>query len=516
MEIPAPSTFRHCAAIEEIHPRWWEARWFAILAIVLAAVPLIGPEIPPLVDVPGHMGRWYIALTLSHSPTLQAFYDFRWAPVGNLGADLLVVPLARVIGLEPASKLVVMAIPMLTVAGMLAVAREAHGRLPPTAIIALPLAYAVPFQMGFVNFQLAQALAYLSFALWLRLGRLNQLALRAAIMIPLSFILWLAHDFGWGMFGLMAFGGELARLRKDMLARKAIARAVIQCLPLALPAVAMALSHRSTQGVLSDDWFNLPLKAGWILSILRDRGTTYDTLCLIPAIIPIYMAGRDRTIGFSALLATPALFCLLAFLVLPRLLLSGAYVDLRMAPAMLTLALLAVRPPADRRTATVLALAGAVFLGMRTVGTTTSFLQRSAVQHEELTAIDALPRGAAVLTLVAARCEIPGADDRLNHIAGLAIVRRDAFVNEQWALSGQQLLTIRRAAAKPFLSDPSQNIYPESCKEHGMSLPGAVASFSRKAFDHVWTIGFPPGAAQAADLQLIWAGRHSALYRVVP
>ena len=42
----------------------------------------------------------------------------------------------------------------MTVAGFLWVAREVHGRVPPTAFFALPFIYGYPFLFGFVNFTL--------------------------------------------------------------------------------------------------------------------------------------------------------------------------------------------------------------------------------------------------------------------------------------------------------------------------------------------------------------------------
>ena len=36
---------------------WWETRWFVAAMVILAAVPLLYPPIPPLVDLLGHMGR---------------------------------------------------------------------------------------------------------------------------------------------------------------------------------------------------------------------------------------------------------------------------------------------------------------------------------------------------------------------------------------------------------------------------------------------------------------------------
>ena len=129
---------------------WWETRPFVAAVILLSMVPLIYPPIPPLVDLFGHMGRYRVQL------------DLHWAAIGNLGVDLLVMPLGKLIGLEPAVKLIVLAIPPMTVAGFLWVAREVHHRLPPTALFALPFAYSHPFMFGFVNFALSVGLAFLA------------------------------------------------------------------------------------------------------------------------------------------------------------------------------------------------------------------------------------------------------------------------------------------------------------------------------------------------------------------
>src|SRR5439155_18635239 len=135
----------------------------------------------PLVDLVGPMGRYRVELDLNHSSYLQLYYDYHWAAIGNLGVDLLVIPLGKLLGLEPAVKLIVLLIPPLTAAGFLWVAREVHGRVPPTAFFALPFIYGYPFLFGFVNFALSVALAFLAFGLWLRLGRLGRTRRRSLL-----------------------------------------------------------------------------------------------------------------------------------------------------------------------------------------------------------------------------------------------------------------------------------------------------------------------------------------------
>jgi hypothetical protein len=500
-----------------LRPRsWWETGWLATALVLVTAVPLLWPALPPLGDLPGHMGRWHIATALPSSPYLARYYAFDWSLIPNLGMDLLVPALARVFGLEPAAKVAVIAIPMLTATGLSWAAREAHGRLPPTAIFVLPLTYAWPFQFGFVNFALSQALAFCALAGWIRLGRQRRLAVRAVLFGPIGAMLSATHSFGWGMFGLMAAGADLARQREAGRGwGDAVPGVVLQCLPLTLPIAAMIMVKQPGAELAIDGWFALPAKTVYLLSILRDRWEWFDVGSLLAPAMLLYGAARSPRLGFTPLLGWPALLCLVAFLALPQRMMGGAYVDMRMAPAALMLALIAVAPVAEARFGRALALAGLLFCALRLGGTTLSFVLRSGEQQSELRAIAAMPRGAAILSLVARPCNNGWSEQRRDQLPGMAIVRRDVFTNSQWALAGQQLLRIRYVEAEPYARDPSQSVYAMHCATTPSGFNRAIARFPRTAFTHVWTLGFPPGVAQASDLRVVWTNGTSTLYRVV-
>ena len=235
---------------------FWETRAFVAAAVLIAAVPLLWPDIPPLTDLPGHMGRYKVELDIANSPSLAHFYRFEWALIGNLGVDLLVVPLAKIFGLELAVKLIVMSIPAMTVGGLLWVAREVHGRIPPTALFALPFAYGHPFTFGFVNFALSMAFALLAFALWLRLARFGKLRLRAALFLPISMLIWVTHTFGWGALGLLAFSAEAVRQHdKGRPYIVAAARSAFHCLALTPPLLLMLAWRSGHVGGVTTDWF---------------------------------------------------------------------------------------------------------------------------------------------------------------------------------------------------------------------------------------------------------------------
>lgn len=496
--------------------RWWQTRAAMMVFIALAVVPLLWPAIPPLSDLPGHIGRYRI-MAEAGRPPLSQHYAVHWALIGNLGVDGLVLALAPLLGIELAAKIIVMLIPPLSVAAMLWLAREVHGRVPATAMFALPLAYASPFQLGFVNFALASALVLAALALWLRLARVPSAWVRALVFVPISCLIFVCHSFGWAMLGLFVFGAEWAIGRK---AGRSVAgagvRAGLMCAPMALPLVLLVLGGPDHLTGGTGDWFDVRLKLFWVGSLLRERWQVYDVLCAMLLYAVIALALRSRRLSLAPVLAVPALLGAVAFVLLPAFYAGGSMVDMRVLPTMVALALLAIQvSPGDDRLEARIARLAAIFFAIRLATTTLAFVLFAQSQMAALRAIDAMPRGASVLVLV----DEPAADNwtnpRLGHIAGLAIARRRIFTNEQWALAGQQLVRPLHPSAAPFDRDPSQLIYPGTVPG-SMSLRQAIATFDRRTFGYVWTVGFPSGPACAADLRVIWSNASSTLYQVRP
>ena len=504
---------------------WWQTRWFVVAMVIVAMIPLFWPDIPPLVDLPGHMGRYRVQLDGAAYPWLAEWYDFRWALIGNLGVDLLIEPLAPIFGLELAVKLIIMAIPALTVSGLLWIAREVHGRIPATALFALPLAYSYPFQFGFVNFALSMALALNLFALWLRMGRLGNLKLRAIVFVPLSCALWVCHTFGWGVLGILAFSAEMIRqhdLRKDGRGGhwlESWTRAAIGCLPLALPFLMMVL-WRSGDHVTGKtmDWFNWRAKVGWVIMVLRDRWMAFDLASVTVLFVILLKGVRDHRVEYSRNLLLSALFLSAIFVLLPRIVFGSAYADMRLAPFAIAIAVIALRPRhgLSFRGAATLAALGLVFFGARLAGTTISYLQFGREYDRTLAALDHVPKGARLLTMVGRTCRDEWLYSRLEHAAGLALERRIAYANDQWSMAGGQLLTVRYTPAGRFAHDPSQLVTNRRCRgEWWRPLRVSLAYLPRDAFDYVWLINpAPVEPAFLAGLTPIWRSGSDALYRI--
>ena len=507
---------------------WWERRWFLALLVLASAVPLLWPETPPLVDVVGHMGRYRVQLDLANSPELQRYFEFHWALVGNLGVDLLVELLGPIFGLELVVKLIVLAIPPLTVIGMIWIAKEVHGRIPPTLMFAIPFVYGYPFNFGFANFTLSLALALVAFGYWLHLTNAGQLRFRNWIFLPIACLLWVAHAFGWGILGLLAASSEIIRLRDEGENWKAsVRRAAIAVLPMATPVLFMLWGMGDgTTGKIAG-FFDVASKLHALLATLRDRWLIWDSFGLAAALILIGAVKIEDRLSMSRRLAVPAAVLLLAFLLLPNQLFGSFYADMRIAPYIFMFAILAIRyqpdPQSRKQTLAVLAFA---FLFLRLLGNTVSFVIADRDMDKWKQAVELVPMGAPVLTLTGEQCgdrwELP----RDAHVGSLVIIRRYGFTNNQWQTAGAQLLRVRYSEAGFFDDDRSSFIYSEKCvrrTEEQLEEPmvydqrpeTALHIFPRKAFDFVWMID-PPDfeIGPRPGLIPIWQSERSILYRI--
>ena len=114
--------------------RW---AWFAILLALMAALPPILARYPQMTDYPAHLARWYVMLAHGDNPVIDRYYGFRWAWSGNLGADLLIFPLASLFGIETGGRIIVIMTPVLTGLGIITVERTLRGRIGVGSLLAM-------------------------------------------------------------------------------------------------------------------------------------------------------------------------------------------------------------------------------------------------------------------------------------------------------------------------------------------------------------------------------------------
>ena len=218
--------------------------------------------------------------------------------------------------------------------------------------------------------------------------------------------------------------------------------------------------------------------------ILRDRWIAFDIASTALIGLILYKSFRDRNIEYSRNLGLSTLFLVAVFVFLPRIVFGSAYADMRLAPFMVAIALIAVRPrplPGDTRDARAAnpglgddrlqhllatqrrrTMARFAALGLAFVLVAHRRRRRSAMSCStsattaSCKALDHVPVGARLVTFVGQNCNRNWTMTRLEHMPALALERRMAYTNDQWSMAGAQLLTTKYAPARPFAHDPSQ------------------------------------------------------------
>ncbi|MFM7403904.1 MAG: hypothetical protein ACKO1N_07385, partial [Erythrobacter sp.] len=259
-------------------PLGWLDRWPAVLLICLAAIAplLVVVDIPPLVDLYGHLGRYAVQTELAERPALQPFFTYEWKLIGNLGGDIIVEVLHPLLGLDGAVRATVIITQLLGALGLLLVSREVHGRITPFAIAAIPLLYGYPFNYGFINYALSMAMAMLAYAAWLRIRRQGHERAAALWLAGAGAEIWVSHTYGWAFLGLLTGSTMLVEVWAARLHPvRAVARIVGACWPLLLPVVPMVIWRAESSGAAVSGWA-WQFKLNWMLSPLRTYWRDFD------------------------------------------------------------------------------------------------------------------------------------------------------------------------------------------------------------------------------------------------
>lgn len=471
-------------------------RWWAIALVCLIAIaPLLVVGIAPLTDLYGHLGRYAVQTELAQRPGLQPFFSYEWKLIGNLGGDILVELLHPIFGLEGSVRATVMITQLLGALGLLLVSREVHGRVTPFALAAIPLIYGFPFNYGFINYTLSMALALLAYVAWLRLRRAGREGLAALWLGAAGAAIWVAHTYGWAFLGLLAGSTMLAEVwTARMHPLRAVPRILAACWPLLLPIVPMVIWRAESAGAAMSGWA-WQFKFVWALSALRTYWRDFDMAALAALVMLLGWALASRAVRFDRGVGIAALLCLVFFMALPFRVFGSAFADMRLLPYALALALVAMGPGKQAARAWLVAGALAIaFFGVRMATTTIAYSRQDALVQAALPALGKMPRAARVAFFSVKPCRTRWALAPLDHLAGAAMARRDAFVNDQWQAPGVNPLKVSYPAAEPFVRDPSHLVVGEECIEtrSRIRLSSALKKLPRGAFTHIWIVGEVP------------------------
>lgn len=472
---------------------WWRRPWLLAALVLATGVPILMVTLPPLTDYLGHMGRYRVQLDLAHSEHLQRNWDFDWALIANLGVDLLMEPLSRVLGLERAIWAVALVLPPFLAWGLLRTSAAIHGRIPATAIAMLPFALAYPYQYGFVNFWLGLGIAFHLFAFWVRID--EKKPWQMAVFAIASIVLWVCHIYAWGVMCVLVGTHELARgwASGERNPALLIWRGVRRSWFLMLPLLLMAAWRSEGAGAATLGWFRWRYKLYSFRDTLRDQNFWLDVFSLGGAVLLLYIGLRDRRGRFEPGMAMAAFAFFAMALLMPFQLFGSAYADARVWPVAFMTGLLAIRiePETGKLAKTIAGVAMALLL-IRIGFAVDGYARYERDHSRHLKALDFVEPGTRVAILARYPCPRLWRRLRLEHLGSIAILRREAFVNSQWDVPGAQLIKPLAAIGTRFNADPSQFVEGVVCPRDIRQLFGRkLAQLPRDRFDYVWILDQP-------------------------
>lgn len=486
-----------------------------ILACVMLTLPLLGVTIPPLTDVPGHMGS-SAAAAYGDDPVFARLMAYHWHLVPNLGADVIVAAIQGPLGITRAYWLVAVIIPVLLAAGILAIARTLNPRGAAATPWALIFVYSFPFNNGFLNYMLGVGLSLLGFASWMRLDHRPRIREAAAwIGVPIVF---LCHAVSGCLLVLFIGMREL-----DLAWRHRRLGTLLHRIRPLLSSVVIILAWRlSTNSFTGRNRISVGAKLDALVMLLRDQSLLLDVGSLILAVAVFVLGYRRGARPHHAVRPTILILCLL-FLVTPSLLSGSSYADERLLLLIPMLAFATQDYSAvDRRFACLIAYSGVALLIVRILVTSVGFGSYEARYMVELHVLAHIPEHSRVLVLNNRDCSAirHWRSNRLDHLGELAIVGRRSWTNSEWDTDGGHLLQVRYRPSPFFYDDPSQYVWPSGCggipRRHP-TMQDALANLPLDGIDYLWLLDATlPSGTRNPRLAARWHEGSSTLYAVLP
>jgi hypothetical protein len=455
----------------------------------LVAAPVFSTVLPPLFDYPNHLAR--IRLLAEGG---NKFYAVRWAPLPNLAEDLIVPPLARLMPLETAGKLFLVAIFALIAGGALYLNRIATGGWRIWPLAAFLLLYNRTFLWGFLNYLFGLGVALFGLGLWLRLeNRRPWLRVLASSIAALA--CFFSHLAAFGVYALSVCGVELPRATAALRARRWPAfgcHAAIIGAQFVIPAALLLRWHRpaAESGI---GYAGFPRKLDLLFSVFDNYDRAFDIASFALFVGLLIWLGWTRRLGLTPRLGSAAALLFVAYLALPSRIYGGSGLDHRL-PLAFFLLLVAGSAPRfpSRRAAIAVGAAAALLLALRIAAIERVWLRADRIYSIDLEGIDRLPKGVRLAVAFPAGAIHVVAVPEV-HLAAMAVVRRDGFVPTLFASPDQQPLALRPPwAAVAGAAQPPSFWAALTDRAAGPPLPPALAQFDDVALVGRGPVWGPP------------------------
>jgi hypothetical protein len=466
---------------------------FALLAVASFAPVLLTP-IPAMVDYPNHLARMYI-LSQNGTPDANPYYEVAWAFYPNLAMDLLIPAMARLIGVENASRLFLLVSQFLIIGGALVLERVVKGCVHLAGFAALMVLYCLPFTWGFVNFEFGLGVALWCIAIYLVLAE-RAWPLRFVVNTVSVVVLFTAHFFALGVYGATLGLLELWRAHDRKVSyREAIWRLAI----LAIPAVALLLVMRSTNGSIGSEGtaWNFEFKPIWPFRIMNGYNLTVSAASALALMASLFLAAKRGMLKLDPSGIWLAIGFALLYLAIPSSLLGTSFADLRLIPAAVLIipAFMSLSLPGRRWTlAALTAVTGITLANLAVV--LMVWLSYRADYAAIIESFHKMDRGSRILTGGSGEAEDPPFRDLtrypMHYAPTLAVHYANAFVPNLFTAVGKQPVRARASVQRLAIPDggpmPMRVLTAIAAGQTSADLPAFIRSWPRD-YDYLYVIG---------------------------
>jgi hypothetical protein len=491
-----------------------------VFAVLLAASlsPALLVRIPAMADYPNHLARMFI-LCASGGADENSFYQVAWALYPNLAMDLLIPQMARLIGVEDATRLFLLLSQILIVTGAIALERAVKGRVQISGFAALMFLYCLPFAWGFLNFEFALGLAFWGIAAALMVQE-RPWPLRLAVNALFVAALFAAHFFALGIYGASVGLYELWRAwdRKTPYVETAL-----RLLVLAVPAVVLLGVMTLTGGAIGGagtNWF-FQFKPLWFFHIMDGYSLPLSVASEVGLFGFVYFAAKRGILKLDPAGVRLAIGFAVLYLAMPSRLFNTSYADLRIvaAAAFILPAFCVFSPPS--RFWRYLAMSGAAAVTIANLAVVLfvwiSYRTDYAALIESFGKID---KGSFVLVSHSGRGDDPPLNNLLDYpmynAPTLAVHYADAFVPSLFAVAGKQPVTVRPAYKR--LEETTYGIVPVAVLKAiaEKRLPNAAEFIDswQRDFDYLYVIGQNAPNPMPDALTEVYAASRFMLYKI--
>jgi hypothetical protein len=443
-------------------PRHWPESRLTGITLIAAAVMLATPLwcvwAPAMPDYPAHLASF----ALIEQDTGNSFYHLHWAFVPNLASEVLVPWLARLTGLVTATKLFLTTAIFLWVLGPGAVHRALYGRTGIAPLFGSFFAYNANFVWGFFNYYFSTGLSFAIFAAWIATENRTGIVRLAGFTIAVT-LLYFCHVFAAASLLLMIAGFEVAQnFRLENRDVMALARRAGRVALIYIPAGFAFLflkPHEAGDNAIVFDLADTMLDRfeSLVQHSFDDAAYILPIALFAGLALAIYLRKARLHPGMCAALG----LLLIGAIFAPEWAFGGWAVHLRLPAvfgAMLFASAQLPMKPGIRNALVALVL---VVIGWSALTLAQSWLGYDQQFREFQAALEEVPRGARILTVLDGDAIGDRPDQPYWHMAAFAVPERGVFTPLMFTTKGQHVVQLNPPYEKYAAASAQQGSPPD-------------------------------------------------------